>query len=98
MEQFTSQVTVAVIVVMVIETLKRSQRFSWINAATDRINRLLASIAAVLSGLGIQVAYSAESGVLTLSGLTLETAINLIWRIIAQYVLQEVIYRASYKR
>ena len=92
------QLTLGVIVGYVIEVMKGSDWFPWMHTYTDRVNRLVSLVLAVVASLGIQYTYDATTGTLVLSGLTLSSLVPVAWEAVKQFVANEVAYKVVVKR
>lgn len=92
------QLTLGVIVSYVIEWLKTSNRVPWLHDYSDRLNRIVSAVLAIVASLGIQYTYDATTGTLVLSGLTLSSLVPVAWEAIKQFVANEVAYKVVVKR
>ncbi len=92
-----NQLTIAAGIVAFIQWLKKSNLpiFSWINAGTGRLNRIVSVVCAAASAQGIGVTWDTEKHALTLTGLTLAAVLGFLWHWIQQFGLQEWIYRSA---
>lgn len=92
-----SQVTVGAIVVWIIERLKKWAALPWITQYTDRLNRALAVVGAILTATGITWSFAPATGTLTVTGLTLDNVIQVVWLALQQIVLQHALYHGVFK-
>lgn len=81
-----------------LEWLKRNERFTlFAETATFYAQRVLGIVLATAAAVGVHYTYDAQSGVLTITGLTAAG----IWTIgvesLRQWCLQEVVYRTAIK-
>ncbi len=82
-----NQAAIAVIAVHFIEMLKRSKLFPWIDEHSDKLNRAISFLIALLTSAGLQFAFSGSLE----SGGSLEIkwqAAAKIWQAIAHTALQ----------
>ncbi len=91
------QITGSAIIVYLLQVLKNWRWFSWLDATTDRRNRIVAIALAGLTALGIHAQFDATGGVLTITGLTLAGIADGLWDWIRSFVIQELIYRGVIK-
>lgn len=93
--QLETQLIVAAIVSWLIQWVKNNPKTPWLNFDTARLNRIVAIIAALLTGAGILFKYDATAGILTVIGLTQANLSMLVWHAIQQFVLQHLVYRVA---
>jgi len=83
-----------------IQRVKDSPWFPWINRETQTINHLLSALAATLLAAGIAATsswdISTHTFVLTISGLTLANVLHFSWSIIGNYVMQKGWFKVLY--
>jgi hypothetical protein len=92
-----NQVGIGFLAVWLIQKLKSLKWFPWITHTTDRLNRLLSAVIAALAAVGITWQYEPNQGVLTISGLTVASALSFLWTLLTQGAVQEVLYRVAFK-
>ncbi len=98
---FTNQVGVSVLVVYVLEWLKRTDKISWISENTDRLNRAVAIIVAFLTSIGFQFAMTGDwrsGGTITITVPSLTAVGSVLLHSLSQVGIQEGFYRAAVKR
>jgi len=82
------------IVVYLIQWLKKSNWFPWLNANSATANRVVAFVVAFLHSAGITWHYSASVGALTINGLIWPMLEQGIWTALAALVTNELVYMA----
>lgn len=95
MDELQSQLTLALLVPFILQWLKRSSWFPVLTMETSKLNAIVASIIAVAGGVGIAFTYNAQSGVLTVTGLTLASIWNALQHSILQFMMQHTVYRVA---
>jgi hypothetical protein len=93
-----SQLTAAGLVVWCIQKLKAAGSIPWIHRQTDKLNRILAVLAALLTAAGIAWTFTPQTGTLVITGLTVANLAHVAWIALQQVVAQELIYRTAVKR
>lgn len=58
----TVQVTTSAIIAYGIEIVKRCKWFPWINQETEKLNRAIAALAALIAALGIHARFDSATG------------------------------------
>lgn len=99
-DAITEQVAIAYVVARVIECLKRSQWFPWINEHSDELNGLLSRLLALATSAGLTWAWSgsAEAGwTFTLAIPSANSLIEFLAHAIFSFASQEMIYRGAIK-
>ena len=84
---------VAIAFPLLLEAVKRSQRFPAIDEYTDTINRTVAVIFAVASSAGISYAYDGAVGQFVLLGVSPLGIAKFLMGVAGQFGLQEMAYR-----
>jgi len=79
---------VQAIAVWVLQWLKKSNWFPWLNQNSATANRVVAFAIALLSAAGITWHYNVTLGTLTVMGLTEQA----IWTALAGFVTNELVY------
>jgi hypothetical protein len=96
-----TQVTVSAIVVALIEWMKRTNRLSWINVETEKLNRAVAFVGATVSAIGIHMTWNhgANPGsyLLGISGLTVMGVTHGLWTVTKSFVMQQIIFHSTVK-
>lgn len=77
----------------VIELMKRSARFPWLDAHSDTAARVWSVAFAVASTVGISYAYDQQAGVLTVTGVSPEGLAAFLLEAGARFGGQEAAYR-----
>lgn len=90
-----TQVTAAAVVSFLIAFLKKQSWFPWISTETEKINRVAAIVLSGLASLGIHAHFSHESGILTVTGLTLTTVAVGLWHWVTQFALTHGWFKAT---
>lgn len=93
-----TQISAAGIAVYLIQWLKNTNKIPWVSASTDKLNRVLSVILAALATVGVNVQFDQAAGSLLITGLSLTTALTLGWKLVEQFVFQELIYRGAAKK
>lgn len=88
----------AVVLVLGIEALKRTNRVPWLNQYTDEINRGVSVVLAIFAANGISYAYDGATAQLVITGLAPANLAKVCAAIIMQFGLQELAYHALVKR
>ena len=86
-----------IIVAHIIEWAKNSQKIPWINKDTDKLNKAVSVLIAVLSGIGVHIAFDASAGSLTITGLALKSLLPAIYSAVKQYIAQQGTYKMYIK-
>lgn len=88
-----------ILTVWIIQIMKSSKSsiLSWINFDTSIVNKVVASLGAVLTTAGIAFAWSPETGTLSITGLTAQGFATVLFEIIKNYAFQHVIYKAAFQ-
>lgn len=81
-----------------LQRLKREQWAVFIHEHAPVINRVTAVVAALLTSLGVRLAFDADLGVLTVSGLIPDDVLRLGAQALANLVAQESAYRQFVNR
>lgn len=98
MDSALSQLTLSAIVVWLLEQLKASSWFPFLNGSSpERVKRLFGAGIATLAAVGITYQYDPTAGVLVVSGLTLASVGHFIWVWLQNFVSQQLIYHGVAK-
>lgn len=95
------QLVIAYVASLVLEWLKRSSLFPWINANTDTLNRTLSKMLAIATSAGISWAWvgTPDAGwTLTVSIPAIHGLIDFAGNAVISFFAQEVAYRSSIKK
>jgi len=90
-----SQVTASAGIVLVLNWLKKSNRFKWLSGETPTLNRWVAIGASFLAAIGIHMTFDKTAGVLTVTGLTLTGVLTLAVAWFKSYVFQQTIFNMT---
>jgi hypothetical protein len=83
---------------VLLEMLKRWDRFKWLDEWTSTLNRVVAVVAGSAAAIGISYTFDGAAGTLVVQGVTFAALAKLIVNIASQLGLQEVFYRLVLKR
>lgn len=88
------QLPTAIIVTYLIEWLKTKPWFPFAKIDGVKINRACAVVMAIITGIGLHIAFDPAigNGTLTITGLNWSSIVHSAWAAIQQYALQHVIY------
>jgi hypothetical protein len=90
------QATISGVIVYGLDALKRARWFPWLTAETETVNRWVALGLAVIAAIGIHWDYDATAGVMTITGLSIQSiAAHLahgVMDIARSWVFQQVIF------
>lgn len=102
MNELSSQITAASIVVWLIQYLKNNDRFPWLRVDTDILSRIVSVVLGAASASGIIIAYGwvGETSTFSFSasGLTLEHVVQFVWQVATSVTIQELVYRGAVKK
>lgn len=93
--QLKGQVAWGSMVVWLIQRLKDSPRFDFINPYTDVLNRFASVIMAAVGTVGITATFA--DGTLMISGLQLDTVVNFGVNLLFQFFFQQGVYHGIVK-
>lgn len=96
-QELITTLTTSTMVVSIIQWLKNNKWVPFVDQHSSTINRVLAWLAAVISGAGIHYNYEAATGTLTLTGLTLVAVVHAFGDTVQSYAAQSLIYRGLFK-
>ena len=102
MEDFGSHLAMSAIIVWLIQRVKSSQKIPWVHNTTDRLNRILAMILAVIASFGIhfepiQRDAITHSATIHITGLGVSSIADGIWGSVQNFVLQQLTYHGFVK-
>lgn len=83
---------IGIVVVYLMEMVKRLRVVPWITQETRRLNRVLALVVAAAAAIGIHFSFDASAGVLTVSGLTLQGVLHGLYEFAKQAAMQQFAY------
>jgi UDP-N-acetylmuramyl pentapeptide phosphotransferase/UDP-N-acetylglucosamine-1-phosphate transferase len=92
------QIVLAGVAVWIIEKLKASKRFPFIDQYTDQLNKWLSVALAIAGTVGISVTFNMADGSLLITGLTPESVLSFAWNATSQFVIQQAGYHGVLKR
>ncbi len=92
-----SQFTAAAVVVYALQMLKKSAWFPWFDQSTTSLNRVFSAVGALVSAVGVGVAFAPVVGVegaytISLTGITLSGIALGAWHWINQFAFQQITY------
>ena len=90
-----AQFTASAIIVWGINRLKNAGWCSFISAESDKLNRLIAIVAAILVGLGVHAEFDQAAGILTVTGLTAQGLIHNSLACVQSFATQQCLFRVS---
>lgn len=93
------QIFINILTVWIIQFLKKSKApfLSWINHDSSSVNKVVATVGALLTTAGITFAWLPDSGTLTITGLTAQGFATLLFEVLKNYAFQHVIYKSTFK-
>lgn len=94
---FSDQITSGLIIVWLMEKLKKASWLPWLSQHTDGLNRVMSVFMGSVAAAGIVWTYDPTGGVLTVQGLTLVNGLTFLWIVAKQYVFQEAFYKGLVK-
>jgi len=86
--EISTQAALAVLFSGLIELLKRSRYFPWINAQTSKLNAIAGVVAAGIAAFGVHAAYDRTTGTLVTTGLTLPALGHFLYDWTVQWAIQ----------
>jgi len=92
--RLASNGTLAVVIVAVMQWLKKSPLAPWLSQETDNANRLVSAFLAFIASVGITYTYT--GGVVTIT-FTLMTVLTGLWHWIQQMAFQQFLYHGWVK-
>lgn len=95
--QLGDQVGTSMIVVWLVEMMKKASWLPWITKHGGAVNRVLSVMLGGLASVGIIWTFDPEAGRLVIDGLTLANGAAVLWIIMKQVAFQEGIYRGLVK-
>lgn len=95
----SDQILINILTVWIIQVMKRSKApfLAWINKDSAGVNKIVATVGALLTTAGITFAWLPESGTLTITGLTVGGFATLLLEVLKNYAFQHVIYKSAFK-
>lgn len=91
-----AQITAAMIIVWLIQELKKSGRFPGITVDTVKVNRIVSAIGALATGAAIHWTWDSAAHSLLITGLTGWALLSFFWSFLQQFVGQEMLYQLIY--
>ena len=92
--ELTAHMTTGAAIVYAIQWLKQAGWFTWINADTKTINRVVSAVLAAVAAVGINWTYQADvdNGTLILTGVSWTAILGAAWEWLKQFSLQQMIF------
>jgi hypothetical protein len=92
-------IAVNIVSAWVIQQVKMSdwRIFGWITEQTPKVNVAVAACTAALTAAGMAVDWQSGTGTLTISGISLNSALLFAWGVVKGYAFQHVTYQAALK-
>lgn len=97
MNQLPYQVVLSALMVWLLQFMKKSSLVPWLSAETPKLNRAAAVVTSLGTALGIHITFSADQGVLMITGLTLAGIGHFAWQWLVSFVSQQVLFQATVK-
>ncbi len=98
--QFANLLVANAVFAWLIQRLKNSTLFPWINAETEKLNHLVSALAATLLAAGIALTSDwdpqTHTFILTVSGLSLLNVLHFVWSALGNYVMQKGWFKVLY--
>lgn len=102
MDSPVAQLVLAYMGTHLVELLKKWSGVPWMDATTDKINKMVGALVALCATAGILIATSWEPTTGTLdihiTGLTGWNVLKLGWDWLSQFVLQQALYHGTLKK
>jgi hypothetical protein len=95
MNEFSTQLALAAVSSMILQWVKNSAWFPWINRNTEKLNRVAAIVISGIGAIGIHMQYDGAAGSLTLTGLTAQSVLSNGWTWFTQFAFQHGWYKAT---
>jgi hypothetical protein len=85
---------VAMVVTYLVQRMKTSglRVFNSISSENPQLVRVVAAVGAILTAAGFTWDYTAEGGVLTITGITIANVAGFVWLAVKQWIFQESFY------
>jgi hypothetical protein len=95
----SNQLGLAAMIPLLIQWLKTSPRFAWIDDTTVGLARALQLVTATMATAGIAFAYAWDGSTLTLTfgNVTAPAVLGFLWELLKQVSFQEAVYRGLVK-
>lgn len=93
MNEFSSQLTLALVVPYVLQWLKGQSWFPLVSYYSGKLNASVAFLIAALGGLGIGIHYNGTLHELTVTGLTMAGIWTGLQHVVQQWLMQHAAYR-----
>lgn len=92
--ELMSHITAGGMIVYIIEGLKKSGWFPWMDFDTKRVNQLASFIMAIVAVVGISYTYdpALDGGTLIIHGLSWGAVSTMAWEVCKQYMAQQLIF------
>lgn len=92
MDTLGANFVVGIVVVYVLETVKRVRAIPWVTQETRKLNRALSLAMAAAAAVGVHFNFDPDAGVLTIAGLQLSSIVHGVWEWVKQASLQQFTY------
>lgn len=83
---------IGIVVVYVIEAIKRLKMVPWLTQETKRLNRVVALVVAAAAAIGIHFSFDETAGVLMVSGLHWSGILHGLYEFAKQAAMQQFAY------
>ena len=94
MDTLGANFIVGIVVVYLLEALKRLKAVPWITQETRQLNRALSLAIAAAAAVGVHATFDPDAGALTITGLHLRSILHGLWEWAKQAGLQQGFYDA----
>lgn len=94
---FGDQICTSMIVVWILQQLKKAAWLPWLTQHTDILNRLLSVLLGSIAAAGIVWTFDPTAGTLVVHGLTLANGASFLWIVLKQVAFQEGVYKGLVK-
>lgn len=95
MSVLSTQLVLNAIAVFALQHLKSSKYFPWLTAETQKLNRIIAVVAAGLTSIGVHYSFDHTTGVLMITGLTVASLWQGLCNWVTSFISQQVIFKAT---
>jgi len=101
-ENIMAQIVLAYLGTRLVELLKRWSGVPWMTDTTEKVNRAVAALVALVATIGISVAGSwdgtAHTYTIVIGGLDVGNILGVLWGWFSQFVLQQMAYKGIVKQ
>ena len=95
---YFAQGEIGIMIVWLIQWLKRLPWFPWVAERTAAANRLISAVLALASASLIHYSWDSTEGTLVITGLTLANTVHFLFAAAGQFCGQEVLYQMAYHK